>query len=141
MNYTNSIPLNESSLTRRYGGDVDLHTKLLLSNCKLHHIRFCWYLLSLSCIKNTYRNLRTWYMPFRRAVLFLSLEISMPILALGQTNSQGHLLMDVIDHTGHYAVSLSDLVTGPFTGGGRKTTVDFDCWAAHLVLEFNNTTP
>ena len=58
-----------------------------------------------------------------------------------QTNSQGRLLMDMIDRTGHYAASLSDLATGPthtFSGGGRNTTVDFcfiDCWAAHLVLE------
>ena len=58
-----------------------------------------------------------------------------------QTNSQGRLLMDMINRTGHYAVSLSDLATGPthtFSGGGRSTTVDFcfiDCWAAHLVLE------
>ena len=58
-----------------------------------------------------------------------------------QTNSQGHLLLDMIDRTGHYAVSLSDLAMGPahtFSSGGRNTTVDFcfiDCWAAHLVLE------
>ena len=49
--------------------------------------------------------------------------------------------MDMIDRTGHYAVSLSDPTTGPthtFYGGGRNTTVDHgftDCWAAHLVLE------
>ena len=59
-----------------------------------------------------------------------------------QTNAQGHLLRDLIDRTGHYAVSLCDLATGPthtfYGGGGRNTTVDFcflDCWAAHLVLE------
>ena len=86
-----------------------------------------------------------------------ALQTSGPVLILGdfnvhigqahsnraqcQTNSQGHLLMDMIDRTGHYAVSLSDLATGPthtFFGGGRNTTVDFcfiDCWAAHLVFE------
>ena len=53
----------------------------------------------------------------------------------------GRLLMDMVDRTGHYAVLLSDLMTGPtytFSGGGRNTRVDFcfiDCWAAHLVLE------
>ena len=58
-----------------------------------------------------------------------------------QTNPQGHLLLDMIDRTGHYAVSLSDLSRGPthaFSSGGRNTTVDFcfiDFWAAHLVLE------
>ena len=58
-----------------------------------------------------------------------------------QTNPQGHLLMDMIDRTGHYAVSLSDLAEGSlhtFCSGGRNTTVDYcfiDCWAAHLVLD------
>ena len=46
-----------------------------------------------------------------------------------QTNAQGHLLRDLIDCTGHYAVSLCDLVTGPthtfYGSGGRNTTVDF----------------
>ena len=49
--------------------------------------------------------------------------------------------MEMIDQTGHYAVSLSDLATGllhTLCSGGRITRVDYcfiDCWAAHLVLD------
>ena len=31
----------------------------------------------------------------------------------GQTNTQGHLLTDLMNRTGHFAVSLSDLAKGP----------------------------
>ena len=57
----------------------------------------------------------------------------------GQTNTQGHLLTDLMNRTGHFAVSLSDLAKGPmytFFCGNKTTTVDYcliDCWAAHLV--------
>ena len=31
----------------------------------------------------------------------------------GQTNTQGHLFIDLMNCTGHYAVSLSDVAKGP----------------------------
>ena len=62
--------------------------------------------------------------------------------AQGHSNAQGHLIMDMIDHTGHYTASFCDLATGPthrfYGGSDQNTTVDFcfvDCWAAHRVLE------
>jgi len=33
----------------------------------------------------------------------------------GQTNTQGHLLIDLMNCTGHYAISLSDLAKGPMS--------------------------
>ena len=52
------------------------------------------------------------------------------ICANCQTNPQGHLLLDMIDRTGHYAVSLSDLSRGPthtsFSGGRNTTDKDFN---------------
>ena len=51
----------------------------------------------------------------------------------GQTNTQGHLLTDLMNCTGHFAVSLSDLAKGPlytFFCGNKSTTVDYcliDC--------------
>ena len=44
----------------------------------------------------------------------------------GQTNTQGHLLLDLMNYTGHYTVSLSDIAEGPmstFFSGNRNTTV------------------
>ena len=43
-----------------------------------------------------------------------------------QTNSQGQLLLDMIDRTGHYAASLVDAAKGPvytFSNGNRFSTV------------------
>ena len=58
-----------------------------------------------------------------------------------QTNSQGQLLLDMIDRTGHYAASLVDAAKGPvytFSNGNRFSTVDYcfiDSWAAHIVAD------
>ena len=59
-----------------------------------------------------------------------------------QSNPRGKLLMEMIDCTGHYVVSLNDLTTGlaPYTPIVAVVEIPMltcfiDCWAAHLVMK------
>ena len=63
--------------------------------------------------------------------LMYALQTDGPVLVMGD--------IDLMNCTGHFAISLSDLAKGPmytYFSGKNSTTVDYcliDCWAAHLV--------
>ena len=63
--------------------------------------------------------------------------------ALGTTNAQGHLLLDMVIRSNQYIASLTNTATGPkhtFSNGDCRTTIDYclvDSWAAHLVTSCN----
>ena len=155
MGYSDSRLHDESSLTRGCGGvGVIWKSSLPVNFVPTNSDRIVAVQLDVSC--STILSIIGVYLPADGPLsvykeylqelenIVCALQTAGPVLITGdfnahigminnsrahcQSNHQGKLLMEMIDRTGHYAVSLSDLTTGPihtYCSGGRNTTVDF----------------